>query len=180
MIHTTLEELDKRFFDIPFENSQLQTKAFIIQAQLTPARAYRAIGLKMYSKIQAIKELKYSRSLGQVDIDEWQNTVDKNEEQFEVRRCAIKIEQALSMTKYTDKLLNDAIQELNFLQAELSKYPEYTREQFEAEEVEHFEAALQLQIESGNNAAVQSLSYLQATDSYDTMLESTKQRLLND
>ena len=44
-VAAVLQEVQEAFYDIPFENSQFQTEAFVIAAQLTPERAYRAIGL---------------------------------------------------------------------------------------------------------------------------------------
>ena len=57
-VGNVLTEIEDAFFDIPFENSDFQTRAFVVASQQTPARAYRAIGLQMFSKIQAVKEYK--------------------------------------------------------------------------------------------------------------------------
>lgn len=169
-----LASLEKKFFDIPFENSSFQNKNFVIQAQKTPARAYRAIGLKMFSKLNAIKELKFGRQLEDIDIEEHAYTISTSKDTFAVRRATVEIAKKLEGRGYTDKLLNDAIVELNFLLNELKKYPEYTRETFEAEEGTHFTAKLNSQIEARGQGALESLSNMSLGDSYDKILETTK------
>lgn len=174
-----LETLDKKFFDIPFENSTFQNENFIINAQQTPARAFRAIGLRMYSKISAVNELKYARQLETVDIDEWQEVIDaENSTQFEKRRAAINIKQKQSMSGYTDKLLNDAIAELNFLYRKLKEFPEYTREQFEGEERDHFTYKLNLSLQTNGNGAQESLTYMQNTEAFNINMEQAKKLIL--
>jgi hypothetical protein len=167
-----LTELENRFFDIPFENSQFQDKAFLITAQHTPARAYRAIGLRMFSKIQAIKELKYGRQLEEVELEELQETIDTSTNKFEIRKAQIEKEKKLSMRGYTNKLLNDAIAELNFLYSELQKFPAYTREQFEAEEAIHFDRRLNQQLQA--QGAKESLLFMHNTDTFDKMCEAAR------
>ena len=53
-IPDVLKELEEAFYDIPFENSDFQNKMFVVADQLTPARAYRAIGLRMFAKISQL------------------------------------------------------------------------------------------------------------------------------
>lgn len=134
-----LSEIEIAYFDIPFANSDFQNKVFVSAAEGTPARAYRHIGLRMFNRITAIKELKYNRELEDIDIEEKQYEIDNlTLSSFDKRRRKIEIEKILSRRAYTDKLLNDAINELNCLYHEFKKFPKYTREQFEAQEEEHF------------------------------------------
>lgn len=154
-----IAELEAAFYDIPFENSDFQTKAFVLAQQITPARAYRALGLQISSKIRAIKELKYSKLLEDLTIEEKQAIIsEKGASSFEGRRATIEIEQIVSNHTYTAKLLNDAIHTLNVLYSEFKKYPTYTRESFEAEEGEHFTKRLEDQIRTNNNGAIESLT----------------------
>lgn len=144
-----LREITEAFYNIPFENSEFQTKAFVLAAQITPGRAYRAIGLRMQSKIQAVKHNLFERQKKQVDIDEKKWRLE-NEEMtpFERRRVELDLAQMQDDDGWFDKLLNDAISELNLLYAELKKYPKYTRESFEREEYEHFTARLDRQLKA--------------------------------
>ena len=146
-IGSVLTQLDQAFFDIPFENSDFQNRAFVVAAQQTPARAYRSLGLKMHSKIQAVKEHLFNQEKLKIDIEEKQWKIehpDTNE--FEKRRLRLEILKINDGKAWSEKLLNDALHELTVLQAEFKKFPRYTREQFEAEEAQHFELRLQRQL----------------------------------
>ena len=178
-----LQEIESAFYDIPFENSDYQNKAFVLAAQITPARAYRAIGLRMSSKLRAINELKWARQREQVDIDEWQATISSESTSiFDKRRAQINIDEKLSHVNYTDKLLNDAIHELNLLYSEFQQFPRYTREQFELEEQQHFELSLQNQLENAQNpAAMGALDSIKSMHHYATLqnqIEQVKQDAL--
>lgn len=155
MIDTSniLAELQNAFFDIPFENSDFQNRHFVIAAQITPGRAFRAIGLKMFSKLRAIEELKFQRLRDAVTIDEHQATIDDPDSTiFAKRRAQIEIDAIKSQVPWTDKLLNDAIHELDVFYAEYKRLPAYTRELFEQEERQHFEQSLTNQLDSAQKA----------------------------
>jgi len=146
-VPNVLEKLETRFFDIPFENSAFQTQAFVIAAQQTPARAYRAIGLRAFNRVQAVKGYMISKERTKIDIEEKEAKIaDPETSEFDRRRLRLDIIEIREGEKYSEKLLNDALTELNLLNAELAKYPEYTRAQFEAEEPAHFEAKLTRQL----------------------------------
>lgn len=181
-----ITEIESAFFDIPFENSDFQNENFVLAAQITPARAYRALGLRMSAKLRAIDELKFARQLEEIDIEEKQAkiaSIDTND--FDKRRAKIEIDKILSTRNYTDKLLNDAIHDLNFMYTQFKQYPRYTRETFELEERQHFDESLRLQVDSQGNGAIQSLCNmahnqenfsLRITEAKNALLlESTKQ-----
>jgi len=138
-----IQEYEEAFFDIPFGNSQFQIENFIINASHTPERAYRAIGLTMRAKIQALKEAYYSLKKQEVDIEEAQEKLASNyHTKWEKKRAAIEIEQKEEMKRDTKKLINDALAELSVLYAVFKKMPRYTREQFEAGERTHYQIRL--------------------------------------
>lgn len=156
-----LNEVERRFYDIPFENSDYQNETFLILAQQTPARAYRTIGLRMSTKIQAIKELKYGRQLDQIEIEEYQATIDDlDSTPFEKRKAQVEINKKKSGHNYTNKLLNDAIHDLNYMYTWLQKFPEYTREQFELEERDHFLSKLTLSKQCAGDGNSESLAFM--------------------
>lgn len=158
-VNTILEEIEKAFFDIPFENSAFQTKAFVIASQHTPARAYRAIGLRMMTKIQAIKEYIYNVKLEVINIEELEYKIaDAKTTDFDRRRYRLEIEKKMEFRKWNDKLMNDAVAELNVLYTEFKKFPSYTREEFEAEEQKHFEIKLDRQIQCQGSGAIEALT----------------------
>lgn len=142
-VQEVLTELDKAFYDIPFENSAYQTRAFVIAAQQTPGRAFRAIGLRMHTKIQAVKEYLFQQEKNKIDIEEKQwKLANESLSEFEQRRLRLDIAKIEDGQAWGKKLLNDALRELDVLYAEFKKFPAYSREQFEAEEVQHFDLKL--------------------------------------
>lgn len=142
-----IQEIEEAFFDIPFENSQFQTEHFVINAALTPERAYRAIGLRMSNRLRALQEAKFSRLREDVDIDELRAKLEDTELSiFDRRRAEIDIQQKLSNRNYIDKLINDAIAELNVLYFHFKRLPKFTREQFEANEKAYFKESLSRQV----------------------------------
>lgn len=141
-----IQEVEDAFFDIPFENSKFQTESFVIGGQITPERAYRAIGLRMHAKLRALNEAKFGRMKEQVDIDEIDyKLANESLSPFDRRREEIKKQEILSRRAWTDKLINDAISELNVLYKHFKALPKYTREQFEEGERLHFEQRLNRQ-----------------------------------
>lgn len=146
-VPNVLHVLEEAAFDIPFGNSDFQNQAFVIAAQITPARAYRAALLGMFSRIRAIKEYKFDQRKLEIDIDEKRFKLTNVElDQFERRRIELDLEQIEDERSNGRKLLNDALRELNCLYAEFVKLPRYTREQFEAEEAAHYKESMVRQL----------------------------------
>lgn len=154
-----LAELEEAFLDIPFENSDFQNRNFVVAGQLTPARAYRAIGLRLFAKIRAVKEYLTSIELTDIDIEENEHKMSLPEtSDFEKRRLAIKNRQLQDARSWSDKLFNDAIKEISCLYGEFKKIPKYTREMFENEERLHFQVRLGQQLQLNGSGAAESLA----------------------
>lgn len=138
-----IKEIEQAFYDIPFDNSAYQNEVFVVAAQITPERAYRSIGLKMMAKLRALNEARFGKMKEQIDLDEIEYKLSSNTlNEFDRRREEIKKQEILSHRAWTDKLINDAINELNTLYKHFKSLPRYTREQFEAGEKLHFEQRL--------------------------------------
>ena len=151
------DELDEAFFDIPFGNSQFQIQNFVINAQYTPARAYRAIGLGMMSKIQALKESYYTLKKEDIDIEELQDKIaDPATNKYARKRAEIELEQKLEGRSYVRKLINDALSELDCFYQAYKKLPKFSRAEFEAQEKLHFEIKLSQQA-AGITGALESI-----------------------
>jgi hypothetical protein len=141
-----LNEIKESFYDIPFDNSKFQTEAFVISAEITPERAYRAIGLKLLSNINSLETILLGIKNKQVDLDEIEyNLQHANLNEFQKRREVLKREQIELDNEWLNKLINDAIVELDVLYSHYQKFPKYTREQFEAAERKHYEQRLNRQ-----------------------------------
>lgn len=149
-----IKEIEDAFFDIPFENSQFQTENFVINAALTPQRAYRAIGLRMHNRLRALREAQFSREREDIDIEELREKLNDPElTTYDIRRAAVDINQKLANRGFTDKLINDAIKELNVLYVHFQRLPRYTRDEFEAGEKEYFARSLSNQMNGVVGAA---------------------------
>jgi len=134
-----VDQINEAYFDIPFENSAFQTEQFVIASQITPERAYRAIGLRLSSRLRALQEAKFGAMKEDVDIEELQAKIDDPDtNKFERRRAEIDIQQKISNRSFTQKLINDAVHECNVLYSHFQKLPKFTREEFEAGEKQHF------------------------------------------
>ena len=184
-IKSVIQELEDAFFDIPFENSAFQTEAFVIAAQITPERAYRSIGLRMNAKLRALNEAKFGRMKEDIDIEELREKIDDPDtSKWDRMRHEIDIQQKLSNRTFTDKLINDALTELNVLYGHFKTLPKFTRAQFEQGEQRHFEQRLQRQI-SGISGARESMVNMiddrraigEFEQNYTALLASTEQNL---
>jgi len=176
-VEDVLTELDKAFYDIPFENSNFQNLAFVMAAQQTPGRAYRAIGLRMFSKIRAIKANMYNQRRAAIALEEKQAKVDDAAtDAYERRQLQVDLDEAADGEAWGDKLLNDALQELTCLYTEFKKFPAYTREAFEIEETAHFEQRLVR--DSQSSGAQTSLTNMKVDlPNWDALLETTQSLL---
>ncbi len=179
-----IEEYEEAFFDIPFGNSQFQIENFIINQAHTPERAYRAIGLAMRAKIQALREAYYTLKKQDIDIEEAQEKIEgKYFTKWEKKRAAVDLEQKQEMRRDTKKLVNDALAELSFLYAAFKKFPRYTRLEFEAGEEKHYRIRLMKQalgiqgpLESLDNMGIRVVDKVvteapRVTELYDRLLE---------
>lgn len=153
-----LNEIEERFYSIPFDNSAYQNRVFVLAGQLTPARAYRAIGLRMFHKIRALREAKYDMQLQDIDVEENKYKINLGSTTiFDKQRLEIKNKKIIEARTYSEKLVQDAIKELDTLYAELQKYPRYDAESFENEEELHFQVSMERQLEAEGNGVVESL-----------------------
>ena len=136
---TVIQEIQQAFHDIPFENSAFQTENFVIAGQITPDRAYRAIGLRMHKKLIAVQEALIGKEKGEIEEEELREKIESpNYNRFEKRKFELELQKRQIYKPFTKKLLNDAIAELNILYKHFKALPKYTRAEFEAGEKRHF------------------------------------------
>jgi hypothetical protein len=137
--HDVVKQIQDAFYDIPFENSAFQTENFVIAGQITPERAYRAVGLRMNKKLIAVQEAIVARELEKVEEEELQAKIDSPDyDNFEKRKFELELKKRQIYKPFNDKLFNDALKELNVLYKHFNALPKYTREEFEAGEKRHF------------------------------------------
>jgi uncharacterized membrane-anchored protein YhcB (DUF1043 family) len=137
--HDVIKEVQDAFYDIPFENSAFQTENFVIAGQITPERAYRAIGLRMNKKLIAVQEALIGKEMEKIEEEEIRAKLESPDyNQFEKRKFELELQKKQISKSFSEKLLNDAIKELNVLYKHFKALPKYTREEFEAGEKRHF------------------------------------------
>lgn len=183
-----LEEIKEAFFDIPFGNTKFQTEMFVIAAQITPARAYKTIGMQLLVLIESVKSKLYEHEKEQIKLEQLKeeiNSGELNKYEQKIKEIDLKIkENEIDSHK---KYLNDAIHEMNVLYAHLQKFPKYTREEFEAQEYLYFEQSLQRQV-LGLTGAKEALINMiddkktieQFENLYAQLPDNKKKEMLND
>ena len=155
-----LDEINNASKEIPFGNSRFQNINFVLQGEITPARAYRHCLLRLNNRLNALKEAYYNLQLENIDIEEMQEQIE-TADKFEKRRLEIKIEQKQTNRIITQKMVDDCIIEINDLYGAFTNLPKFTREEFELEEKEHFKLKLARDVSlaafGGASGALQSL-----------------------
>lgn len=171
-----ISKLEEQFYDIPFGNSGYQIQQFVLNEQITPGRAYRAIGLNMLSLIDTLKLNGYKKQRADIKLkyrEKELNTLDPDTVEAEL--LALKIARDKEANNSLNKLINDAVTELNVYYKELKKYPEYSRKRFEDEEALHFHLKLNRQLETEDNGAIASLMNIKIDSiTLEHMLKNTE------
>jgi hypothetical protein len=141
-----IREIENAFWDIPFENSAFQTENFVLASQITPERAYRAIGLRMHKKLIAVQESIIGQEKAKIELEQLQEKLASPDyDKYEKRIMELEQQKRDINKRFHQKLLNDAITELNVLYKHFKALPKYTREEFEAGEKRHFLESLNRQ-----------------------------------
>lgn len=142
-----LEEINEAYFDIPFTNTAFQTEMFVIASQITPARAWRTIGVNMQSLIETIRAYLLDVEKNKIDIEEIEEEINLGElNKFDLRRKQIKLKELQYNIPAFEKKLKDALYELNLFYKHFILLPKFTRDEFEQQERLYFEQSLQRQI----------------------------------
>ena len=159
-----IDEVNEASKEIPFGNSEFQNINFVLNAELTPERAYRHCLLRLNNRISALREAYYSLKLEDIDIEEMEEQLQSDTtNKFEKKRLEIKIEQKKINRNTTEKLVSDCLIEVNTLYAAFEKLPKYTRLEFESGERKHFELKLARDLILPNGS-MQSLDSMKAND----------------
>lgn len=168
---TVLGELEDAFEDIPFGQTKYQTKKFVVSSELTPERAYRAIGLNLMSHINELQGLAMEEELRLLEQDKAQHEYDQkkvNQEltEFDIREYEIKQKYYMSNERWQRKLLNDKLEECNALYEEFVKHPKYTRDDIESAEEIYFAKKMLRTIRSEGNGSVEALMTMYLDDKH--------------
>ena len=185
-----LKELYNQFEELPFGNSDFQNKYFVINSQITPARAFRALCLRLRDRINALLEAYYNLKKEDIGIEELEEKLKTEKNIYEKRRIELDIEFKKLKRIDIKKLVDDAIHEVNYLLNLYNQFPTITREEFESEEEEYFKKKLTTQlIGDGNLMSLLSMGYMidengnliEANDKFKyNVFEAIKEKQLKD
>jgi hypothetical protein len=133
------EEYEKRFFDIPFENSQVQNRANLVEGrEFSQGRKYRATGLRLRSRINDLAGFYFQKRRDAVKADKLQHTIDNSYDKHEVELAKIDLEELRYHERDQKKLLNDALIEIETLMDSANAIGHVSRKEFEQQEIGHF------------------------------------------
>jgi hypothetical protein len=165
--------------EIPFGNSDFQNRLVIVNNELSPHRAYRHSALRIIDRLQALNECYYNLKKISIEIKKLERKLENEQDELERELIQIEIDQKKSSLPYTQKLIKDAIQEIESLYPIIEKIGKMSREEFEACEKKHFETKL-LNTTKGKNEVITMLESISSNkDLYDSILEKGKEILLN-
>jgi hypothetical protein len=165
--------------EIPFGNSDFQNRLVIVDNELSPHRAYRHAALRIINRLQALNECYYGLKKASIEIKRLERKLSTEQDELEKELIQIEIEQKKNGLPYTQKLIKDAIREIESLYPIIEKIGKMSREDFEACEKKHFETKL-LNLAKGKNETLITLENItKDKDLYDKVLEEGKEILLN-
>ena len=157
-----IDEILQSFDDIPFGNSDFQIENFIINAGLTPERAFRSICLNLRTRLNDLSESYYNKMKLDVDLEELKEKIgDQKTNKFDKRRAEIELEQKIYQQNYTNKLIKDAIHEVEIYYKYWKMLPHPNREDFEKAEEKYFLQSMYRQIHgiTGPIESLQNMGY---------------------
>jgi len=179
-----LFEFEKKILDvaegIPFGNSDFQNRMASVNSELSPHRALRASCLRIIDRIQALKETYFDLKEKEIEIKKLERDLEKETDELEKELILIKIEKIKSRMPYLEKLIKDAIREIESLYPIVESIGKITREEFEAMESEHFKKKYELAMSMPNIQLEYALNWKDENDLYKIIVEKGKELLNNE
>ena len=136
-----IDLIESTFFDIPSGQTKFEVEKFVVNAQITAERAYRVIGFRIREKIVEYMAAKFTRGRELVDIDELAVVIaDRNTDPFVLRRAQISVDEKNFNIYRLNKIMNDALMEINFLNEHFERLPGFSEDDLDlAEPIYHNE-----------------------------------------
>jgi len=172
-INNALEYLSDISENIPFWNSDFQNKSAIVNAELSPYRALRHSCLRIQNRLNALNEVYYSVKSNKIKIIRLERQIGRLEKDkpldydLDIEEKINEIQKIKSNEYSTNKLIKDAIQEINVLKPVLESIGKISREEFESKEKEVFTQKLKI-----NNLDKTLISY--NSDLYEKIISLQK------
>lgn len=153
-------EFYKHFYElveeIPFGNSNFQNQFFVIWYEHSNPRVYRAAALYISSKLEALLETYYNLKKQNIDIELLKREIAKLEaekpENYDllIEKKKLEIEEKNARLIHLEKLIKDAIVEIESLWPIIAEMWKITRAEFEAAEEEHYRKKMKFELENPN------------------------------
>ena len=137
-IQQTIESFLKLVEEVPWGNSDWQNKNAVVNSELTPERAYRHASLRIMNRLQALNECYYTLKKDNLLIKKYKTQILKEDNEIERELLQLEVDKLLSNRPYTQKLVIDAIKEIESLSPIIQSIGKLTRDKFEAAEDQHF------------------------------------------
>jgi hypothetical protein len=135
---SAIQDVEKRALSIPFGNSKHQIDSIVADAQ-TPERAYRSLLLNFEKRFNDLKSGSINRRKQENKVKRLQLEADLESDDLKREAILLDVEEIITNFDYENKLADDCIEELKYMQGMIEKMPEYSRKEFEAAEAGHFE-----------------------------------------
>lgn len=155
-LQTTIDNFLSLVAEVPWGNSDWQNRQAIVNMELTPERAYRHASLRIMNRLQALNESYYAIKKDNIQIERLQrrkvrlsesrNQIDNPDFDLDKEEADIEINQILNRRAYQQKLVKDAIGEVESLAPIIQSIGRLTREQFEKAEAGHFKKKYENQV----------------------------------
>lgn len=133
-INNFLELVD----EVPWGNSDWQNKNVIVNGEMTPERAYRHSSLRIMNRLQALNECYYALRKDNIMLKKFERQLLTEEDELERELIQLEIDKIKSGRPYTQKLVRDAINEIDSLAPIIQSMGKLSKEQFESAEDGYF------------------------------------------
>ena len=143
---TFTKMVEDKYINIPFGNSQFQNEQFVINASLTPQRAFRQVALELNSRLGALRQGYFGARRHEVKKAQLKDKITNTVDLYEKQLLEIDLEELVAGESTTKKMVMDTLEEVKVFYSYFEKLPQFSREEFEAGEREYFETRLKKQV----------------------------------
>jgi hypothetical protein len=133
----SIKNIQERSLPIPFGNSKYQMDSLVANEQ-TPERAYRHLLINFQKRYNDLKICSIGRRKAQNKVKQFQKQLETETDELKKEAILLDIEEITCCWEAENKLAEDCITELKYMQSMIEQLPAYTNEQFENGEASHF------------------------------------------
>lgn len=159
-------EMAKRSKEIPFGHSDFQNRVLMENSNYgVPTRNYRTLLMACWKKLIDLEATEIQLKKDQIKLEGLKDKLNtlqtsRSKDEVEKKLLELDIRLILSSLPYTEKLVNDAIDEFSYLYGRIKEYPEITRDQFEDMEEFYYRKRFKEQAELGDSGSIACLNQM--------------------